>query len=236
MMSTVSSRSSTWRSFAGLRLRRLAPAALALTAALLVLSGCASGNTTAKSGNTGNGAASPTATTAQATPTKTKPSAVPQITLAYCQSLVSLADVNNVMKPASPATTITPDNARPGGSCSYISGTDPSGLDFTLFFQPFPQGTSLSAIAQQGLQQAAAKKGLPPGITATITPLSGIGDQAIYASFTGTFNGISGFYDAVYTTLGSVYLSCFNFGIGSSPTTPQQPALPELCTQAVNRM
>ncbi|MGH2486453.1 MAG: hypothetical protein ACRDHE_10615, partial [Ktedonobacterales bacterium] len=95
---------------------------------------------------------------------------------------------------------------------------------------------SLAAIAQRGLQQAASKNGLPPGVTATVTPVSGIGDQAIYAAFSGTFNGISGFYDAVYTTKGSVVLSCFNFGIGSSPTTPQQPALTQLCTQAVGRM
>lgn len=214
--------------------RRLAPAALALTAALLVLSACASGNTSAKTGNTSGNNTSSTETSAQASPTKTKPSDVPQITLAYCQSLVSLDDVNNVMKPASPATTIVPDNARPGGSCSYTPGS--SGLDFTLYFQPFPQGTSLSSIAQQGLQQLASKNGLPPGLTATVTPLTGIGDQAIYAAFSGTFDGVSGFYDSVYTTLGSVVLSCFNFGIGSSPTTPQQPALTQLCTQAVNRM
>lgn len=214
--------------------RRYAAAALALTAALFVLSACASSKTSAKTGNTGNNSNSLTATTAQASPTKTKPSEVPQITLAYCQSLVSIADVNNVMKPANPATTIVPDNARPGGSCSYTYGS--SGLDFTLFFQPYQTTMSLAQIAQQGLQQAASKNGLPPGITATITPLSGIGDQAIYASFTGTFDGVSGFYDSVYTTLGSVYLSCFNFGIGSSPSTPQQPALTQLCTQAVNRM
>lgn len=125
-------------------------------------------------------------------------------------------------------------NARPGGSCSYTPGS--GGLDFTLYFQPFPQGTSLSAIAQQGLQQLASKNGLPPGLTATVTPLSGIGDQAIYAAFSGTFDGVSGFYDSVYTTLGSVALSCFNFGIGSTPTTPQQPALTQHCTQAVSRM
>jgi hypothetical protein len=109
-------------------------------------------------------------------------------------------------------------------------------LDFTLFFQPFPAGTSLNTIAQQVLQQAAAKNGLPPGVSATITPLTGIGDQAIYAAFSGTFNGISGYYDSVYTTKGAVVLSCFNFGIGSSATTPQQPALTQLCTQAVGRM
>lgn len=125
-------------------------------------------------------------------------------------------------------------NARPGGSCSYPPGS--GGLDFTLYFQPFPQGTSLSAIAQQGLQQLASKNGLPPGLTATVTPLSGIGDQAIYAAFSGTFDGASGFYDSAYTTLGSVALSCINFGIGSTPTTPQQLALTQLCTQAVSRM
>src|SRR5690242_9944165 len=155
--------------------RRYTAAAVALTVALFALSACASSNTSAKSGNTGSSSKSPTATTAQAAPTKTKPSDVPQITLAFCQGLVSLADVNNVMKPAAPATQIVPDNARPGGSCSYTSGSA-SGLDFTLFFQPFPQGTSLAAIAQQGLQQLASKNGLPPGLTATVTPLSGIGD------------------------------------------------------------
>ncbi|HKV82927.1 MAG TPA: hypothetical protein VJN88_00120 [Ktedonobacterales bacterium] len=237
MLSPVSLRAPQRRPSSGLRARRLAPAALTLVGALVILAGCASGNSTAKTGNTTGktgGTTSPTATTASAAPTATPLSAVPQITLAYCQGLVSLSDVNNVMKPSSPASNIVPDNARPGGSCSYTSGA--GGLDFTLYFQPFPVGTSLNAIAQQAWQQAATNNKLPAGVNITITPLSGIGDQAIYAAFSGTIQGISGYYDALYTTKGSVALSCFNFGIGSTATTPQQPALTQLCTQAVGRM
>ena len=230
-MALVSSRSP--QSVPGFRLRRLAPAGLALTAALLVLSACAS-NSTKTSTSTNNNSTSPTATTAPSAPTATPLSSVPQITLQYCQGLVSIDDVNNVMKPASPATQIVPDNARPGGSCSYTGAGN--SLDFTLYFQPFPQGASLNAIAQQAWADARAKNNIPSTVTVTITPVPGIGDQAIYANFSGTIEGVSGYYGSLYTTKGSVYLSCFNFGLGTTPTTPQQPALTQLCTQAVGRM
>ncbi|HEV2405067.1 MAG TPA: hypothetical protein VGR88_06425 [Ktedonobacterales bacterium] len=237
MMSQVSSRAPQRRSSPTFRPRWFAPAALALLGTLVILAGCASGNTTAKTGNTTNktgGTTSPTATTAPTAPTATPLSSVPQITAAYCQGLVSISDVNNVMKPASAATTIVPDNARPGGSCSYTASA--GALDFTLYFQPIPAGTSLNAIAQQAWADAKAKNNIPSSVTVTITPVSGVGDQAIYASFSGTVSGISGYWGELYTTKGSVLLSCFNFGIGSTPTTPQQPALTQLCTQAVGRM
>ncbi len=169
------------------------------------------------------------------TATKAPLSAVPQITLAFCQGLVSLSDANNIMHPASPITSIVPDNARPGGSCSYTSSSHQAGIPLSLYFQPFPAGTSLNAIAQQAVAQAEAKNGIPPGLSFNITPVSGIGDQALYGSASGTFSGISVFYAALDTTIGSVWISCFNFGEGS-PTIPQQPALTQVCTQVVSRI
>lgn len=232
-MSTHFFQVSKLRSRFGVRSWRRAPAACVLAAAFVLLPACtAGGSTTSGNGNSGNGSPSATATTAPA-PTATPLSAVPQITLAFCQGLVSLSDANTLMKPATPATSIVPDNARPGGSCSYIYAQ--GGIDLTLFFQPFPVGMSLNTIAQQSIAEAEAKGTIPPGTQYSITPVSGVGDQALFASISGTVHGITGYYDSLYTTVGSVALSCFNFGLGS-PTTPQQPALTQVCTQAVSRL
>ena len=218
-------------------LRGAAPLAGLLCAALLVLAACApSGNTTSNTGNhNGTATTAATSTTAPTATTKPKPTAVPQITLAFCQGLVSLSDANNIMKPAHAATTIVPDNARPGGSCTYSSGSQLAGIPLTLGFQPFPAGTSLNAIVQQAIAQAEAKGTIPPGTTFSTAPVSGVGDQAVYGIVSGSFKGVTGFYAALDTTVGSVWISCFNFGEGS-PTIPQQPALTQVCTQVVSRL
>jgi len=38
------------------------------------------------------------------------------------------------------------------------------------------------------------------------------------------------------TTLGSLYMSCWNTVLGAPPATPQQPALTQVCTQVLSRL
>lgn len=231
MVSPVSLRAPVWRLYSSVRSRRFAPAVLALAMALVVLSSCATNGSTAT--NSGTPSATSAAPTKAPAATSTPLSSVPQVTMAFCQGLVSLADANTIMQPSAPATAIVPDNARPGGSCSYVNGQ--THLVLTIFFQPFPQGTSLNSLAQQAVQQAEAKNGIPGGANVTLTPVSGIGDQAVFGSLSGTYGGVAVFYAALDATLGSVWISCFNFGEGS-PTTPQQPALTKVCSQVVSRL
>lgn len=83
--------------------------------------------------------------------------------------------------------------------------------------------------------QAQAKGTFPPGTTFSTTPLSGVGDQAVYGIVSGSFKGVTGFYAALDTTVGSVAIGCADFGLGS-PGMPQQPALTQVCTQVVSRV
>jgi hypothetical protein len=211
-------------------LRGAAPLAALLCATLIVLSACASsGSTTTNTGN--NGTPSATATTAPTATTKPKPTSVPAVTVAYCQGLVSLADANNFMKPAAPATAITALNVAPVASCNYASASAPSRYVLVVIFLPFPQGTSVSAITQQLLTRAAQAEA---HWSITTTPVSGIGDQAMYVSATASLNGFTGYWVGLATTVGQIAIGCETYGIGSAP--PLQPALTQVCTQVVSRL
>jgi hypothetical protein len=100
---------------------------------------------------------------------------------------------------------------------------------------PLPTGISLNAFAQQALADAEAKNNIPPGVSVTLTPVSGVGDQAFYLGGSGTVDGTTGYLGDLATTVGAVYISCFNFGLGSPPTG-EQAGLTQICTQVVSRL
>jgi hypothetical protein len=229
MISPLSSRSWKQRLYSGFRRRWSAPVAAALVAALAVLSACAAGGSTTT--NTGQ-TSTPTATvTTPSTPTpKPKPTSVPTTSVAYCQGLLSLADANSAMKPAAPATTIIFYNDTGDGTsaCSWIAGQTTQVL--TVFFVPFPAGTSLNSAAQQVL----AKLHVPSG-GITTTPVNGVGDKALYLSASlPTPSGLNYAADLVVAD-GGIILGCAQVGTGSVPAGLQSE-LTQACKVVVSRL
>src|SRR5262249_17663250 len=162
--------------------RKLAVLLVGLCA--LLVAACAGSSSV--SGNTGGiGTASTTRPTAAATAAATakpKPTSVPHFTAQYCQQLMSLDEMNNLMKPPAPATTIVPTNGESGGACNYeVSKTN---IPLVIYFfawngpVPIPQAEIVEAIAQLA--------GLPGMTVNTSTQVSGIAQQAEYLETTGT--------------------------------------------------
>lgn len=220
---------SSYRS--GYRSRRLAPGALALVAALAVLSACAT-NPTGPTGQT-SGTPPATATTMPtATPTpKPKPTSVPTTSNAFCQGLLSLAEANSVMKPPAPATTILfeNDSSNQLNACSWTPGQSIAVL--AVYFAPFPAGTSMTAVAQQLLAKAHA----PTGGTPATTPVSGVGDQALYLNTTIPTPAGANYIAALYVADGAVLIACTQTGDGSVPAAAQSE-LTQACTMVVSRL
>ena len=175
--------------------------AIPLLACTLLLAACSSGGTT--SGSTTNGS---TNTPTVAATAKPKPSAVPQITLAFCQGAASIAQVNQILNPVNPANTIVPDNGGTGGSCNYEYAA--TRIDVFVLFEPYTGG-SLSTLATE-----AATADLKGGTITSNQPVSGLGDQSLFLSGTGSdsSNGVSitGKGYELYVVYGGVA-----FGVGN---------------------
>jgi hypothetical protein len=225
MMSLLTSRWWKQRPFSGLRLRWSALAAVALLATLAVLSACAA----SPSGQTSTTA---TATaTATATP-KPKPTSVPTTSVAFCQGLLSLAETNSIMKPAAPATTILFENdtsSTPLNACSWTPGQPVAVL--AVYFALFPSGTSMNTAAQQLL----AKAHVPAGGSINTTPVSGVGDQALYVSTTIPTPAGTNYIAALDVADGGVLLACAQTGAGSVPAAAQGE-LTQACKVVVSRL
>lgn len=142
-------------------IRRVVASAL-MMGVLILLAAC-SGTATAA-----NGTSSPTATA------KPKPTGVPKITAALCQQLMTVAEANQIMKPASPATTIRVDSTTRGGSCNYEYSRFHTVV--SILFLPYQSSASLDTIATKSLAQVQNT----PGAKVTKTTVSGVGDQALY--------------------------------------------------------
>lgn len=204
--------------------RALAGLLLVGLLALTACSGTSAGNT-----NSGTGASSAAAPTATATP-KPTPAGVPKITLTYCQGLMTVAEANQFMQPQSPANTIRVDSSTAGGSCNYEYAQFHSVV--SVLFLPFHQGASLDAIATQSLAQDQNQ----PGTQITKVSVSGMGDQALYIAASIATGGPTEYFYALDTTVGSLYISCFNSTVGVPPSNNLQPALTQVCRQVISRL
>ena len=152
-----------------------------LLAGCLALTACASGTSTGGASSSNGG---PTATVGAPTAATTpKPLAAhPNITVAYCQQLLSLQMANQIVPSSSPATTITQGNPNDAesGACNYV--ISPSQVLLIVYFIPYsgPQPITQQDVASL-LSQAA-------GSNVTITTanaVSGIGLSAEYVEATG---------------------------------------------------
>lgn len=194
------------------------------TLATLFIVGLFSVAATACSGASSGGAGTPTTGDATATSAaRPKPTGVPAITVAFCQGLMTVAEANTFMKPATAATSIRVDTSPAGGSCNYEYAQFQSVV--TVHFLPY-QGGSLTALANQIANT--------PSTTVTTKPVSGVGDQALFVAATITsVNLRQDYLDAVD---GAVLLQCFNPNVGAASDDAQLAALTQVCQQVIARL
>ncbi len=184
------------------------------------------------SANSGSAGGTPNATatsSSQPTAVKSKPTSVPAITLAFCQHIMSIAEANQIMKPPSPATSIRVTSTSTGGSCNYENASNRTVL--TITFLPYTGGP---ANAQATLAGAAAQLAQVKGAQVTTTPVTGIGDAALFVTAVITVVPLKeAAIDSIY---GAILLSCANFNVGTSSFATQQTALTQVCQQVIIRL
>lgn len=203
-----------------------------LLAGMLALAACAGTSANTNGNGNGNGIVKTPTTPPTATSTpKPRPTSVPTTSVAYCQGLLSLAEANSVMRPPAPATTILFENDTSNnlGACSWTPGQNIAVL--AVFFLPFPAGTSLSAAARQQLAKAHA----PAGVNFSTTPVSGVGDQALYLAATIPTPAGPNYAADLVVADGGVLLGCAQTGTGSLPAATQSE-LKQACNVVVSRL
>jgi hypothetical protein len=169
---------------------------IGLCAALLVAtcagSSSGSGNT---SGNSTSSTIPPTA--------KPKPTALPQMTMAFCQSILTVDEANQIMKSSHTATAIridAPPNG--GGSCNYEYASFKPIVSI-VFVSVIPDGVTLNADAIAAQAKASASQ--VKGATITTQPISGVGDAAVFAAGSATLAGQPYKFDALDIAYGRVF-------------------------------
>ncbi|MFI5274545.1 MAG: hypothetical protein ACHQ4H_16055 [Ktedonobacterales bacterium] len=203
----------------------------------LALAACTSGTTT-------TGLASPTAgkaPTAVPTVAKAKPTSFPTINLAFCHHILSVAEANQFMQPAIPATMVEVGGSTPtGGSCNYQATSSALSIKVIVYlFQytgpppPIPQST-IQAMITDEITQLTSQGDVVP--TYTLTPVSGVGDQAEFA----TISYPSGLITKVtifYVIYGDIFFDCVNyFDVGSSSDATQMSGLQQCAQTVVSRL
>lgn len=212
--------------------RAAAPVAVALIAAMVMLSACTAGGNTTTTTSTGN-TSTATATTAPTATPKPKPTSLPPITQAFCQQLLSIAEANQIMQPANAATRIQVFTSPNGGLCDYMP---PATLAYPVVQIRLATYSGQRPIPDQDIQSY-FKQGLnQPGVTVlTNTPVGGVGDQAGIVVGSYTINGTTAYGAAFYVLYGNVVFFCGDV-YASSPTTAQRGALQQCAQLVVGRL
>ncbi|MGO8951196.1 MAG: hypothetical protein ACLQUY_26790 [Ktedonobacterales bacterium] len=149
-------------------------------AAMLCLAAC--GTSTASTSASATSTPAPTAT---ATAVKNQATSVPVASAAECGQLLSLSEANQYTNPPSPATTIFPLEDSGTALCYYETALHQTTVG--LVFKAYTGGT-----ISEGIQQALSSSTSDVKLTSS-QPVSGIGDQALFATVTGssTSNGVT---------------------------------------------
>ena len=189
---------------------------------MLAVTACGSGTGTT-GGSTGNG----TPTVAATATAKPKPTAVPHLTVEYCQQLMSLDEMNTLFKPPAPATTIVPTNGDTGGACNYEVAK--ANIPLVIYFlewkgpDPIPQSDIDAELAQA----------IGTEITITVaTPVTGIGHQAEYVEATGAGGSVHVFY----VLEGPFIFDCVTYGFLAAGFLGTQDQLQQCATQVDSRL
>ncbi len=180
-------------------------------------------------------AGTPAATSAVATSQPTAQptlAALPAITEALCQQLMTVAEANTIIQPPAPATSIVADNSDSGGSCNYVASQ--TRIPLIIYFLewtgpvPIPQSDIAAALAQASgsskitLNQAA--------------PVDGIGVQAEFVSVTATDNGFTGSANIFYVLEGPFFFDCLTFGPVTGGALGTQSQLQACAAQVDSRL
>ena len=215
------------------RYRTITSLLVALTL-LATLAACATQSTSngGNGGNGGNNSGTPQATPASATATaKPKPTGVPTFTVALCSQLMSVDEANNLLQPNPPIVAIVPTNGDDGGACNYA--VSKSVIPLIIYFLnwngpvPVPQSDIEAALSQAAGNHITVN---------TLTPVTGIGDQAEYVEATGSSEGSTAIAHVFYVLDGKIGFDCFNYSPLAGGTMASQSALQTCATQVVNRL
>jgi hypothetical protein len=197
----------------------------------LAMSACSlsTGGTGDAGGATGGG--TPTTTTATPTP-KPAPTGVPEVTVQYCQGLMTVAEANQAMNPPAPATTIDAQSDSELGVCSYTSAQTPFPVVKILLERKAYTGPK--PVPQSTIDELVAELANDPGATVTTTAaISGVGDQAEFLAANVRESNLTFYADVVYVLYGSVVFLCDDFHLGSKPDDATQQSELQQCAQLV---
>lgn len=203
----------------------------AVLSGVLVLTACGAG--TATTGTSGT----PTAPSAKATATATvvaKPTSAPQLTRALCQGIMTLAQVNQIVDPSDPAVALVVTTSDPP-TCGY---QDAQSLNvFFIVVQtyagPYPvTATQFSSYAAQ-LASGFTKGG---GTITSNTPMSGVGDHAVFLAESPPTQSTTIKVDSLIALDGKVVFACANYSVGSSPDATQLSALTQCGQRVVSQL
>lgn len=176
------------------------------------------GTTTA----TANATAQPTAKPAPTSPT--------QVTQQFCQSVMTVAEANQIMNPPAPVTTIQVQSDSELGVCSYISPQSQFAVVKVLIDEkPYTGPTPVPA---DTITQLATQLANEPGVTVTTTaPVSGVGDQAEFLAAHVSDGNITLYADAIYVIYGAVASECVDFHLNAKPDDATQQSALQQCAQ-----
>ena len=196
----------------------------------LIMTACGAGGTT--TGTSGNTSKVTTTTASTATP-KPKPSTVPQITLPFCQSVLTVAEANQIMQPATPATRIAVSTQTDQGACHYLPAQGSYSV-VSIFFSAYsgPNPIPMSVLTENATE-AAANLGADGGSITTATTVSGVGDQAAFVAMNAKANGVTVKADVFFVLYGTVLSNCYVISLGSLPPDATEQARLQQCAQHV---
>jgi hypothetical protein len=193
----------------------------------LSLVACASTSTTGQTSG-----AAPTATATAQPTAKPGPTAPPQVTQAFCLSIMTVADANQIMNPATPATTLNVQSDPELSVCSWLSPQSPFAVVKVLIDgKPY---TGPNPVPQDTIVQLATQLASEPGVTVTTTaPVTGVGDQAEFLAASASDSGMTVYADALYIIYGNVASECVDFNLNTKPDDATQQAALQQCGQRV---
>ena len=203
-----------------------------LLAGLLALAACAGGSPSGTGGTSGT--SGPTATVGAPTATTApKPlSAHPNITVAYCQQLLSLQMANQIIPSSTPATMITQGNPNDSesGACNYVISQ--SQILLIVYFIPY---SGPQQVTQQDVVAFLSKSSGSNVTLNTANPVSGIGLFAEYVEATGRDpnSGSSISAHVLYVLEGPYIFDCVTYE-HLSPILATQSQLQQ-CASTVDR-
>lgn len=173
--------------------------------------------------------------TATVTP-KPKPTSAPKVTEAFCQSVMTVAEANQIMNPPTPITTISVQSDAELGVCSYIySQTQLAVVKILVDGKPY---TGPKPVPESTIIQLVSELANEPGATVNATkPVSGVGDQAEFLAAYVTDSGMTFYVDAIYVIYGNVAFMCDDFHLNTKPDdTAQMNGLKQCAERVVSRL